>query len=740
MRMASGVRPHMKAQGALIGFGVLVLTAMASAQVTDAQVEAGINKLKAYLYRTQNNAGHWDAPQPGQGHVAGTNHGGQTALITYALLTAGESYQSPKLRRAIEFLSRVDMQGTYAVAARAHVWSHLPPQFGDKLRDDLYWLQQAAHPVETGGISFRYRRDSKDWDNSAAQYGVLGMWEAAKRDLPVSRADWLGFEKHALATQHDSGAWSYGAHNNDERTSMTTAGLAMLYITQDYLHNQDFRTPGRARKHPLRAAIDRGLGWLDEHYEPGVNVNGNHQHYTMYGIERVGIASGRKYLGGKDWYRTGARWILDHPGTGTNAAFSLLFLERGRVPVFINKLEIPEYDWNNRPSDAARLTAWVSDTVEQQMNWQIVPIGVDPVDWLDAPILYLAGHKPLDLTAEQEQKIKRYIDLGGMLITAADSGSSTFTQSVRQMLKRLYPKYELNTVDPQDELLNVVFRFGANRLNVQSIHNGVRHLAIHIPRDVSWTLHSASHADPTPWQLFTNAYYYATEKGRVRNRLDEHFLARRKAEPAPKLTLARAKYDGNWNPEPLAWQVQANFMHNASRVEVDVTEAPLDKLPNPANTPFVHVVGTEAVTFTDSQIQSIQHYVEAGGVILFENAGGMGRFAESTVAMLNRAFPDERIRPIADSSSIITGKPLGGYDIATIDYRAYALLRMGQVDFPRLLAMNVDDRPRILISSEDLTYAMLDQPVWGVFGYASDSAHRLMTNLLLYAMRGPGQR
>ena len=72
-----------------------------------------------------------------------------------------------------------------------------------RFREDLYWLQQAAHPVNTGGVSFRYLQDSKDWDNSTAQYGVLGMWEAAKRNLPVGGNFWAGFEKHAIATQNE---------------------------------------------------------------------------------------------------------------------------------------------------------------------------------------------------------------------------------------------------------------------------------------------------------------------------------------------------------------------------------------------------------------------------------------------------------------------------------------------------------------------------------------------------------
>lgn len=703
--------------------------------VTDAQIADGIEKLKQRLYASQNKNGYWDGDQPGNDHVTGINYGGTTALITYALLTSGESYQNPKLQRAIEFLEKCDMKGTYAVSCRAHVWSHIPPEFNKYLQKDLYWLQQASHEVSTGGISWRYQIDSKDWDNSTHQYGTLGCWEAAKRGNAVGQALWSGAEKHIIASQNDDGGWGY--QQGDTRTSMTTAGLVTLYITQDYLHSQDFRTVGRARQHPLQAIIDKGLAWLDKNFKPGVNVGGNQEAYTMYGIERVGLASGRKYLGDQDWYQGGANWILSHMGSGSNAAFQLLFLVRGRVPVFINKLEIPDADWNNRPRDIARLTEWVSDEVEKEMLWQVVPITRAPEDWLDAPILYLASHTALDLKPEQIAKIKRYIDLGGMLVTTADNNSVEFTTSMRNMFKQMYPEYPLQALSKEDELNDVVFQVDANRLGVQAVDNGIRHLILHLPRDVSWTLHSSSMVDPTPWQFFANAYYYATEKGRTRNRLEQHFVKKEGGNGGAEIVVGRAKYAGNWDPEPLAWEVQTNFMHNASKATIKLQVVDLDKLPDRNTVPFVHVVGTDAVQFSDAQAASITSYVKSGGVIFFENAGGRGPFADSVMQMLTKAFPNDRVRPINLDSPVIKGGGIGGFDSSVVDYRAYALLRMGKVETPRFLAININGQPRVIVSGEDLTEAMLNQPVWGVFGYNTESAQKLMTNLVLYAKAGP---
>lgn len=709
----------------------------ANAAVTDAQVVAGIEKLKKRLYAKQNARGTWDPDAPGGDHTHGVNYGGSTALAVYALMEAGESFQSPRLAKAIKFLEKVEMKGTYAVASRAHVWSHLPPQFMDKLQKDVYWLEQAQHPkghwnytIKPGGA----------YDNSTTQYGLLGGWEGAKRGISVSNQYWKRVENHFLATQHENGGWDYRATGNHAgvRGSMTAAGLTCLYVTQEYLHAADFKTPGRAAKHPLQQRIKKGLTWFDKNFKPNQNPGGGHLYYYLYGCERVGLASGRKFFGKHDWYAEGAEFLLKNPPNDTvGLSYSILFLVRGRVPVFINKLEIPDFNWNNRPSDAEKLTHWVSGTVEQEMNWQVMPIGTRPEVWLEAPLLYLASHDSFELAPEQEAKIKKYIDLGGMLVTAADRSDPKFTKSVEAMMKRLYPGYSYETLEPDDELNNVVFKVSGNRLGARSIHNGVRHLAIHLPRgDASWTFHADAHADPTPWQLMVNAYYYATEKGHTRPRLSQHVVPRLrgKGDNAPQITVAKARYGGNWNPEPAAWSVQSNVMSNAGKARVTAKHVDLAKL-SESEARFVHVSGTDDVAFTDAEIDAIKRHVESGGTILFENVGGRGPFAQSVMGMLRKAYPKQRLRPISLEHAVITGKGVNGYNASTVDYRVFALLRMGDVDTPRLLTINFDGQPRIIVSGEDLSSGMLGQPIWDVFGYSTDSARQLVANITLWANR-----
>ena len=766
--------------------------------LTDADVREGIREAIEYLYKQQEDWGHWDVEEPTNSHINGTNYGGKTALVTYALLTAGESYQNEKLKKAIAFLKDVDLVGTYAVAMRAHVWAKMPEEYMPELRRDLRWLLDSLN-VKEGTYDYYFKPRPGRVDHSVTQYGMLGVWEAAKRDVPVSEEYWRVLENHFLEAQRADGGWNY--YNDEEASygSMTAAGLTVLYVTQDYLHGKDYSRTGRTPNHPLQRHINLGLDWLARYYDPSINpMPGRGRSvkdaprgsvgYYLYGVERVGLASGLKFFNEEDWYAAGARHLLDKQyasgsiGGFTDTAFALMFLVRGRVPVFINKLAIDGFHWNNRPRDAANLTSWVSDQVENEMIWQIVPVDAPVEKWMDAPILYLASHMPLrfederlELAKEMREalaprierlpkpadprlrrrrladdeedggealplqdvlaaQIKRYIDLGGTLLTAADDGNRNFTRSVEMLMKRLYPDYEYKPIDPEDPVYNIVFPVQGRRVRLRSVHNGIRHLAIHSDRDLSWLLHSNTQRDASRWQFMANLYYYATEKGDIRPKLDQHFEPRDpEVKPRRTVHVARVRHAGNWNPEPLVWERQGVFMHNDAATDVQVRVVNMADLAD-AEVSFAHIAGTGEVTFTPEQVEALQAFADKGGVVLLESAGGGREFADAAASMVRKAYGDRRLLPIKLDHPTMTGDGIAeGYDCIEVEYRTFAVLRMGRVNTPRLQSMPVDDEPRIIVSSEDLTEGVLNQPVWGVFGYSPEWSRKLLSNLVHWA-------
>ena len=85
--------------------------------------------------------------------------------------------------------------------------------------------------------------------------------------------------------------------------------------------------------------------------------------------------------------------------------------------------------------------------------------------------------------------------------------------------------------------------------------------------------------------------------------------------------------------------------------------------------------------------------------------------------------------------AIVTGHGLDGADdLSRVEYRPYSFQTFGSRETtPRLRGSAVNGSVRMLFSREDLSHALLDQPRWGISGYAPGSARRLLANIVRYA-------
>src|SRR5436305_335518 len=119
---------------------LLLLFASSVRAATPEQVEKAIRAGVDHLYAVQ--AGdNWDNGW----NQDNSNTGGRTALVTYALLAAGESPQNPKLKSAIDFLLRQKPLGVYTLGIRCNVWFLLPqtPEVKEIFRSEALQLQHA---------------------------------------------------------------------------------------------------------------------------------------------------------------------------------------------------------------------------------------------------------------------------------------------------------------------------------------------------------------------------------------------------------------------------------------------------------------------------------------------------------------------------------------------------------------------------------------------------------------------
>jgi hypothetical protein len=738
-------------------------------EVSDQQVDEAIKKAVAYIY-SQQKGDNWDEPTPQSDPKKHPDQwGGWTAIATYALLAAGEKpAANPKLQAAVEWLKKNDkITGTYAVGLRAQVWNLLPPDASVKAaakRDYEILLQGQRNrgagkkptPVGFRGMWHYVPTDYTTYDHSTAQYGTLGMWALEKTGVEISDDLWKATDEQWKKDQLPDGGWMYymkpdEKHPAKSSLTMTAAGIATLFITQDYLRaNDGIQCRGNVTNPP----IQKGLDWMEDNLP---KLIGGATPYGLYGIERIGVASGYKYFGTVDWYQGGAARLLksqdkagfwkefnfDVPGT----SFAVLFLVRGRAPVAINKLQYDidgkEGPWNQRPRDAANAVKYMMKQMERDLNWQIVNLEIAAEELHDSPILYISGSATLKFTDAEEAKLREFAEQGGLILGHADCSNENFAKGFKALGAKLFnSKYEFRKLEAGHPIYThqqFLAKNWKNQPDLQGLSNGVREMMLLIPTGDpgrAWQLGDFRTREDT-FQLIDNILLYAVEGRDLRFKGSTYLV---KADPKIKnkttIKLARIELGDNWDPEPGGWRRMAAVMHNTAGVDLETVVVKPDAA---ALKPFkvAHLTGTTKINLNAAQQQALKDFVNGGGTLIIDAAAGDSDFAESIESQLPAIFgidPEKLQNPLPADHPLYSAS---GQKLGEVAFRPFARgkLPSGQ-HTPLVRGIPVKDRIGVIYSREDLSGALVGESVDGLLGYTVASATELTKDMILYGSRG----
>ncbi len=712
-----------------------VAVAQAVREWDDQAIQSSIDRARQYILSAWKD-GHWpEFSEPGAEGLS-AQYGGQTALCSYALLAAGESPQHDKLKASLAWLAKLEMAGTYARAFRANAWAMLEGNspYRRNLQQDVAWLLSSD---VAGAYSYTpAQRKAGSYDNSNSQIALLGVWAGARRGIEVSDAYWRRVQKHWRENQSPDGGWSYTGPGGSYG-SMTAAGLASMFICYDNL-SSSAALECKFQADP--AEITRGLAWMDKNFRPDSNPNGSGNYcYYLYGVERVGLASGYKYFGQKDWYKLSSQALLASQqsngswGGLVDTSFAMLFLSRGRHPVLFNKLEY-EGAWNCRPRDLANFTRWASSTFEKELAWQIIHLGVPVSEWHDAPILYISGSTIPKFTDADLDKLRRFALEGGVILSEATDNRPEFTAAMKDIYARLFPGYELAKLPKDHPIFSQELQFDiAETKDLMGVSNGVRLLALHAAQELSrdWQTNSTSTLAGS-FKLGANIYLYVTDKGILSARGVNTWPAARDFAPKGTLKIALVKHAANSDPEPLAWERLATLFGNETHVALEFSPPQEIGELNWAKWPVAIMTGTQTLDLTAQQKDALGRYVKGGGTLIVSAAGGSDAFANSSEQMLSSILPGAAFEYIQPG-----GPPLNlpGYVIEKVSYRSNTRKTVANPTQSRLRGIKVGDRYGVFFSRDDLVAGLVGYPCWAVKGYSPDSAYRLTRNMLLYVAR-----
>lgn len=578
------------------------------------------------------------------------------------------------------------------------------------------------------------------WDNSNSQYGLLGVWAGAEVGVEVPDQYWKQVEHHWIKWQLGTGEWTYHAHDPNGYYAMTVAGAASLLVTHDYLDIPLLK--GAIGREPYSNSLQAALNWLERGNNSISipNANTHYVGYDLFGIERVGLASGYKYFGSHDWYRELAGKVVPlqfpngawgHEDHGNDAvvdtAYTLLFLARGRHPVMMTKLKFPG-SWDNRPRDLANLAKFAGRELERQINWQVVGLDHDWQDYFDSPVLYIASHQAPQLQDADYMKLRSFVLAGGLIFTQADGSSEAFNNWISELAKRIAPAFRLEPLPENSPIYNIQYKV-VSHPRMLGVYNGSRLVLVHCPNDLSlaWQGRSVK-TKRFAFELGTNVFIYASGKPDLRNRLDSPYVP-----PAPDsgerpLRLAELKYDGNWNPEPAAWFRISRYLQWESGPPLDIRPIPLEQLV-PGACPMATLTGTDPHNFSAAEIAALRAYVEGGGTLLIDSVGGDNAFTRSVrEKLLPTAFGDAIEEPLGADHPLFKDLKAGLANASPIRLRGYAIERLGQVA-PAIRLLKVGSG-HVIFSALDLTSGLLGTNTWGIVGYEPVSAERFARNVV----------
>jgi hypothetical protein len=775
----------------LLPAGLLVAQAPAPKPLRPEQVQRSIDKARDWLLKQQGPNGSWDNARFG-------NASGPTALAMLALANAGVAADNLNMQRGLKWLRGQESEDTYSVSLQTMALAIVSPDADRKIiQRNVEWLERTQIRGGPNAGAWNYgHRQRGGGDPSNSQFAVLALHEAARVGVRVRDDTWKKAQEYWADLANADGSWGY--HQGTAGTgSMTCAGISSVWITTEHVGLPD----ARAQQESVSCCgggaspklIDRGLDWLGKRFtvrqNPGGPGEGGWLFYYIYGLERVGRFTARRFIGEHDWYLEGASTLVQVQNdiTGNFVApriedpiiatsFALLFLAKGRRPVIVAKSRHePDADWNRHGHDIAHLVEYVEGRWRKDypagLSWHVVDTPSATVaDLLQAPVFWLSGKTLFDLGPDAGKRLRQYIDEGGFVFAeACCPKSGEFDRRLRQLVGEIFPEpeYRLRLLPPEHPAWH------AEEIVPPELHRpllgvdyGCRTSLIYAPPtdleaggqpmpSLSCLWELGGHARkslPAPVQrevraaldIGTNVLAYATN--RELKRKDELLaVAPRDANAAARggrgqLALVKLKHSGMCDAAPAAL---ANILRAAAReLGTPLSETPGQIDPADAALFDHHLVfmhGRQGFAFDRPRRERIAQFVDRGGTLLADSVCASAGFTQAFRTEIAAILPDHTLEEIPADDPIFTAGQYGGYDIREVTLREPAGgdgplgVRRRKIT-PKLEGVRVKDRWAVIFSPFDLSCALEKQNSMECTGYSREDAEKIALNVLLYSI------
>lgn len=770
---------------------------VSSEQVRDA-IRDGVN----YLKRQQRADGTWMEWNDNEKY-------GVTALATFSLLNAGVDPRDPVVRKAVAELKRMDPEtsATYTLSFQTMVLCLADPKGNLPLiQKNVEWFesrQWKGDTVRAGGWGYNWKgRDVTRPDNSISQVALLALHEAQIAGARVKPETWRLAKKYWELQQNlgakGKGGFGYETGRSGEmRGSMTCAGISSLIIAMensmtldDVLNNGRVQCCGKSNERD-NYRVEQAIDWMTRNFlasKHPIEVNGRlrtttNELYYLYSLERAGRLAGIRFFGQHDWYREGADhlvnsrggkdyWSFFHDGRRSDTkvvqntigtAFALLFLAKGLRPIVVGKYRYGEGgEWNIHRKGVHFLTRETEKAWNRKLNWQTIDGRKATVDdLLEAPVLFISGRDGFELTTEQAENLREYVNQGGFIFAEACQGDGCdpgkFDAEFRETMERVF-NTEFQLLPASHPVWNAQEKLTPNPDRpVFGLQACCRTSVIYVPANLScfWQLTQPRFLNDLTAEnrvqvefarkLGVNVLTYATNR-ELRDRLNRpKALGGLVDDVSPdQIEVAKIMHPGGADDAAVALQnllrtarTETTIPFSRKKVLLRITDEKAYQYP----ILFMH--GRSAFEFTPQERQSLRKMILENGFFLFADSVCASKaFSDSFRKEMKLIFPESELSVLTEKHELFSDKY--GSNIQSVVLRTPVDRSSSSGDtarkyvetrtLPRLEAIQVGNSIGVVFSPFDLSCALENAKSVECKGYSTEDASRIGINILRYAL------
>ncbi|MCC6239523.1 MAG: DUF4159 domain-containing protein [Phycisphaerales bacterium] len=114
-------------------------------------------------------------------------------------------------------------------------------------------------------------------------------------------------------------------------------------------------------------------------------------------------------------------------------------------------------DWDSTPHGLPNLLKHIDESTTLNVQFKRVPVDPGRQDIFQFPILYMSGQRDFRFTDEARQRLREYLDHGGVLFVDCAVGSSEFDHAFRREIAAIYPDRKLGTLPADHPIYRYIF-------------------------------------------------------------------------------------------------------------------------------------------------------------------------------------------------------------------------------------------------------------------------------------------